>query len=505
MLFNSHIFIFVFLPIVLLGHYLVAKVNLIKLSQLWLLAASLVFYAWWDWLYLFLLILSLVFNFVIALAIRGDARYSKLFMIFGVLSNVLLLCVFKYYNFVASNVSLLTGYDIYIKQLVLPLAISFYTFLQIAYLVDTWNRRADKYDFIEYSLFVTFFPHLIAGPIVHHYELIPQFRRISTFKFVPPMVSGGLLLFVIGLLKKLLLADPIGDLAAPVFAVADANPPAMTTAWLAAIAFGIGLYFDFSAYSDMAIGLARMFGVVFPYNFNSPYKATSIIDFWRRWHMTLSRFLRDYVYIPLGGSRHGPARRYVNLMATMLIGGIWHGAGWTFLLWGGLHGAFLLVNHAWRELVEARRAPRPPSRVNSVACWFLTMVAVFVAWVPFAAPNFAAAKSVLMGMAGMQGVVASGATEFVDLILQDGMINAVRSNFAALASSLVLPVAIAIVLLAPNSQQIVDAPPQDWTARKFGPWLRYRQGVVAGGVTGILFLIAVALLADVKEFVYFQF
>lgn len=505
MLFNSHIFIFVFLPIVLTGHYVVGKVGFVKLSQLWLLIASMVFYGWWDCLYLLLLILSLTINFYVASKISANPIWAKPLMIGGLIYNVMLLFIFKYYYFVLNSILYIAGHQYDKKQLILPLAISFYTFIQIAYLVDTFNGRAKRYSFIEYSLFVTFFPHLIAGPIVHHYEIIPQFKRSVTFKFVPQLLASGVLLFVIGLMKKLTLADPIGDLAAPVFALAEGSPPPMATAWLAAIAFGLGLYFDFSAYSDMAIGLARMFGVVFPYNFNSPYKATSVIDFWRRWHMTLSRFLRDYVYIPLGGGRHGAARRYTNLMATMLIGGIWHGAGWTFLLWGFLHGVFLLVNHAWRELAGTRQQSHPTSGLGSAVCWFATMLAVFVSWVPFAAPNFASAKAVLMGMVGVQGFIASGAVESVFLTLNGGILSALRIIFVDCYSYTLTFVAIIIVMVAPNSQDIVDSSADDWVSINYGNWLFYQRGIIAGGVAGVMFVAAVALLADVKEFIYFQF
>ncbi|MCK8786704.1 MBOAT family protein [Roseomonas sp. NAR14] len=503
MLFNSHIFVFAFLPIVLAGHILLGRLRSAAPARLWLLAASLVFYGWWSWTYLGLLVASLLLNYGFGIAIRSATPgRSRALMLTGVGLNLLLLVWYKYASFLAANATALFGLEYAMDAYVLPLAISFYTFLQVAFLVDTWRGRSRHYGFLEYALFVTFFPHLIAGPIVHHHELIPQFRRRSTFAFQPAMAAGGMALFVIGLLKKLLIADPVGDLASPIFASAEAVPPGMLEAWIATIAFATGLYLDFSAYSDMAIGLARLFGVQFPYNFNSPYKARSIVDFWHRWHMTLSRFLRDYVYVPLGGNRHGSGRRYANLVITMLLGGLWHGAGWTFVIWGGLHGMFLLLNHAWNAACAAGRA----KRLGFLPAWGLTMAAVLLAWVFFAAPTLAAAMSVLGGMLGLNGFMWPEAGILAGKLAQGQIAEVVRSvPPKTLASACTLALALVLVLGAPNSQQIVDGRSAETTEpRKWG-WLRFRPSPAMGAMTAMAFLLAVAFMANIKEFVYFQF
>ena len=292
-------------------------------------------------------------------------------------------------------------------KIVLPLAISFFTLQQITYLVDANSGETKEYNFLHYCLFVTFFPQLIAGPIVHHREMLPQFEQSSAYRFVQSNFASGTAIFLLGLFKKVVLADGVAVYATPVFNAAEAG--AVLTffeAWTGATAYTFQLYFDFSGYSDMAIGIARMFNINLPLNFNSPYKAVNITEFWRRWHMTLSRFLRDYLYIPLGGNRKGKTRRHVNLMITMLLGGLWHGAGWTFVAWGALHGFYLVVNHSWHAL---RRALNPNPRSYGIAgqalAWLITMNAVVVAWVFFRAESFNGAIAILEGMAGMNGFV----------------------------------------------------------------------------------------------------
>ncbi|WP_309246667.1 MBOAT family O-acyltransferase [Ramlibacter montanisoli] len=285
--------------------------------------------------------------------------------------------------------------------MILPLGISFYTFTQIAFLVDTYQGKVTEFNFFRYALFVTWFPHLIAGPVLHHAEMMPQFARKAVCRIDWQNVAVGLSIFVLGLAKKVLLADSIAEFASPVFdGVKAGAQPMLFEAWVGALAYTLQLYLDFSAYSDMAIGLSLMFNVRLPLNFDSPYKATSIIDFWRRWHMTLSRFLRDYLYIPLGGGRAGNARRYANLMTTMVLGGLWHGAGWTFVVWGTLHGCYLLVNHAWRAF-RRRHGWGEGGRAAALAAGALTFLAVVVGWVFFRADSMASAVTMLQGMTGM--------------------------------------------------------------------------------------------------------
>lgn len=513
MLFNSHVFVLAFLPITMLGFFLLGRLHSTWAARVWLVAASLVFYGWWSWLYLGLLLLSMLVNYVLGNAILSAREAApgraRTLVAGGVAANVALLAWYKYAAFVADNVTALTGIEFAVSGVVLPLAISFYTFLQIAYLVDCGRGRAERYSFLDYVLFVSFFPHLIAGPIVHHHELIPQFQRRENFRFRAPDVAAGTAFFAIGLMKKLLIADPVGSLATPVFAGATVAAPGLLESWTAATAFSVGLYYDFSAYSDMAIGLARIFGIRFPYNFNAPYKSTSIIDFWRRWHMTLSRFLRDYVYIPLGGNRRGAARRHMNLMATMLLGGLWHGAGWTFVIWGGLHGFYLLVNHAWNSAVSRARAEGRDIRLGAVPARLLTLLAVVVAWVFFAAPSLAAALAVLGGMAGLNGLAQPETALLLATALRGpGALAEAIGGTATLnwAVSLgMLGLALPIIAFAPNSQQIVDGRAAEIDEPRRWPRLRFRPRLASACATAAAFLVALALMADVKEFVYFQF
>jgi D-alanyl-lipoteichoic acid acyltransferase DltB (MBOAT superfamily) len=516
MLFNSYVFVLAFLPLTLAGFFLFGRLHSSRPARLWLLAASLVFYGWWSWGYLALLVGTMVFNWGLSRAIRdarsgGDAApRARRLLAFGIGANLTLLGYFKYATFVVGNAAALTGLDFAMDAVVLPLAISFHTFQQIAYLVDVRRGRAKDYDLADYLLFVSFFPQLIAGPIVHHYELLPQIERRETYRFQNAAFAEGVAFFVVGLVKKLVIADPVGALATPVFHTAAAAPPGLVEAWLAVSAYSVGLYFDFSAYSDMAIGLARMFGIRFPYNFNSPYKAASISDFWRRWHMTLSRFLRDYLYIPLGGNRRGPVRRSANLMLTMLLGGLWHGAGWTFVVWGALHGLYLLVNHAWSDFAARTRVLGRPLTLPALPARALTLLAVMVAWVFFAAPSFGSAAAVLAGMAGANGAARPETAAVLDLLVRLDLVG-LRQQFGgavllaqgtALAT---LAAAVLVIFAAPNSQQIVDGRAERPDEAPHWHGLRFRPTAAAGIAAAAAFLLAFSLMADVREFVYFQF
>ena len=383
MLFNSYQFIFGFLPAVCISYFVVARFWGIRAGVLVLVVGSLFFYGWWNERYLWILLLSIGCNagFAVAL-IRGEPKQRLWILLVGLGFNLLLLGYFKYAAFVAQNVSALLGVDWHIAQQPLPLGISFFTFQKIAFLVDAYLGGVVSFDLLHYSLFVTFFPQLIAGPIVRHNEIMPQFETLPRRPRASDFAIGGSI-FAIGLFKKVCLADLSAMWVNPVFSAAASGAPiGFVEAWVAALAYSFQLYFDFSGYSDMAIGLARLFGIVLPINFYSPYKSVNIIDFWRRWHITLSRFLRDFLYIPLGGNRHGVARRYLNLAVTMLLGGLWHGAGWTFVLWGAFHGLMLAANHAWHFL--RRRLGLPPGhgpRALRLPACILTFVAVTSAWV----------------------------------------------------------------------------------------------------------------------------
>src|SRR5437763_2683355 len=345
MLFNSYSFIFLFLPVVLLGYFAFGhRSNLAPV--VWLTLASLVFYAFGGWQFVPLLLVSIAFNYgvgylLIARKLGPGARFAVLAT--GVAGDLVVLGIFKYAGFFAANLNALFSAG-FVVTIVLPVGISFYTFTQIAFLVDAYRGNVARYALPHYALFVSYFPHLIAGPILHHRDMTPQFERAEAKRPDPHLILCGVIIFAIGLFKKTCLADGIQPLVALAF---GPNAPTFDQVWIGVLAYTFQLDFDFSGYSDMAIGISLMFGIFLPLNFNSPYKATSIIDFWRRWHMTLSQFLRDYLYIPLGGNRRGRILRYVNLMITMLLGGLWHGAAWTFVAWGALHGVYLCINHAW--------------------------------------------------------------------------------------------------------------------------------------------------------------
>jgi alginate O-acetyltransferase complex protein AlgI len=433
-LFNSYPFVFVFLPLVLVGFAALTRRRDRRAVLGFLVLASLAFYAWWDWRFLSLIVFSILFNFAVgsrlerhARRLGPAARAARPALVFGITVNLGLLAYFKYRNFLVDAVGSAIGADWTLAPLVLPLAISFFTFEQITYLVDAYRGETGDYDFLSYALFISFFPHLIAGPIVRFKELVPQFTAREAFVFSPDNVTRGLLIFAIGLFKKVMIADTFSPWVSPIF---DRAPTVgLADAWGATLAFALQLYFDFSGYSDMAVGLALMLSVVLPENFESPYQARSIVDFWRRWHMTLSNFLRDYLYIPLGGSHRGGARRYVNLFVTMLLGGLWHGASWTFVIWGAWHGVCLAINHGWRS--TGRRLP-------GAVAWPLTFGVVLIGWVFFRAPSVARAEVLLAGMAGWHGV---GWSLFPYSIGGDRW-------------KLLLP-ALAVVLWGPNRQAIM--------------------------------------------------
>ena len=411
MLFNSYSFIFLFLPVVLLGFFHLARISH-AYAAAWLALASLFFYGYWNPAYVGLLLGSIVFNYACGMwiakaGVQQKSRRKTHILVFAITANILLLCYYKYANFFLSSVNSIADTGLALGDIILPLGISFFTFTQIAFLVDTYQGKVKEYNFIHYVLFVTYFPHLIAGPVLHHAEMMPQFARAATYRINWDNVATGLLLFTLGLCKKVLWADSLAPYATAIFdgvnhGMTVGTLPTIYEAWSGALAYTLQIYFDFSGYTDMALGIALMFNIRLPINFNSPYKATSIIDFWRRWHMTLSRFLRDYLYIPLGGNRHGQSRRYANLLITMFLGGLWHGAGWTFVLWGVLHGIYLTVNHLWRELIAERFLRWVPGWLGTLAGGALTFTAVVAAWVVFRADNMAQAMVMLNAMFGIE-------------------------------------------------------------------------------------------------------
>ena len=501
MVFSSLEFIYFFLPPVLLVFLALRKLQMEGAIIWWLVTASLGFYAWWSPAHLVLLLGSVIGNYL--LHQRLLVHRSKWLLTLGIGANLAVLGWFKYVDFLLENFNALLGLETTRLGIILPLAISFFTFQQVSFLMDTWNNRLEKFDFKRYLLFVTFFPQLIAGPIVLQKDTIPQFRLANFNTRVGLNLAVGATLFCIGLFKKIVLADGIAPVANAVFGAADAGQ-ALTTeaAWQGALAYTFQIYFDFSGYCDMALGLARMFGIRLPINFNSPYKALSISDFWRRWHITLSRFLRDYLYIPLGGNRSGFLGRHGNLMATMLLGGLWHGAGWNFVIWGGLHGGYLIINHFWRDIIGAYGLHRLiPAPLRTIASWFLTMLAVVIAWVFFRAETFAGAIKVLWamfvptlpGVANLQGTLVADPTSTV----------------------LTLAAMIIIVTAMPNSIEItrryrpvIDSVKELSSSQYFLPKLAWRPVsawglAIAAAGTGAL--VQLYRLNDMTEFIYFNF
>ncbi len=397
MLFNSYEFIFLFLPITFFVYFYLNTKRLTEASKAFLVFSSLFFYSWWNIIYLPLILGSVLFNYIIGVSLSKRSNHTQIskkqLLAFGIIFNIFLLGYFKYADFFIHNVNYISNTNIPTLDLVLPLAISFFTFQQIAYLVDSYKKETKEYDFLNYAVFVTFFPQLIAGPIVHHKEMMPQFANIRNKIKNYKNIVLGIFIFSIGLFKKVVIADTFALWATHGFDVA--NTLNIFEAWATSLSYTFQLYFDFSGYTDMAIGAALLFNIKLPINFNSPYKALNIQDFWKRWHITLSRFLRDYVYIPLGGNRKGKYRVYSNLLATFLIGGLWHGAGWTFIFWGFLHGAAMAVHRAWKELNFT---------VNKYLAWFITFNFLNASWVFFRAKEWGDAIKVLKGMFGMNEI-----------------------------------------------------------------------------------------------------
>ena len=495
MLFNSYEFIFVFFPLVAAVFFAIGSRHA-RLAAAWLGLASLCFYGWWSVKALPLLLGSICFNYWAGMRLSRQAQASpqgapRGFMALAVAANLTLLGIFKYADFFIENIDAAmtaAGWQGVDKiGLVLPIGISFYTFTQIAFLVDCWQGKVRESRFVHYLLFVTYFPHLIAGPVLHHAQMMPQFADPNTYRADPRKMALGLATFCVGLGKKLLIADPLGQYADVIFAAAG-QPGAVNggAAWLGVMAYAFQIYFDFSGYSDMAIGLSLFFGVQLPINFDSPYKSTSIIEFWRRWHISLSTFLRDYLYVPLGGNRHGNARRYLNLSATMVLGGLWHGASWNFVLWGAMHGAFLIVNHLWRgrtalDDLLGRRAAR-------VAGWLVTFVCVLLAWVLFRAPNLEVAGEIYRAMAGLNGFESSP--------LRDLKLPFRQADFYQ-----IFIVAFVVCLALPNSQTLsrwVPRPFEGLRLARVGPW-------IGACVAGVLFMFSISRLGQNSAFLYFQF
>ena len=519
MQFTSLEFLCLFLPLTGLLYFILGRANP-RWGIVWLTAASLFFYAWWRPGYLLLLGGSILVNYwtgrwLMKLEDEGRPGPARRVLAAGLVFNVLLLGYYKYFGFLTQNVDRIFGSHFPVPEIMLPLGISFFTFTQIAFLVDAYQGKVREVSGVNYTLFVSYFPHLMAGPILHHQEMMPQFARPEAARLRWSNIGVGLSLFTMGLAKKVLVADNVAPYADRVFtAVAQGGKVGIVEAWGGALAFTLQLYFDFSGYSDMAIGLSRLFGIRLPLNFNSPYKARDIIDFWRRWHMTLSRFLRDYVYIPLGGNRHGTARRHVNLLATMLLGGIWHGAGWTFLVWGGLHGLYLVANHAWNHATgQEHPRPRPPAPWRRLVAGALTFVCVTVGWVVFKSPDMASLGRYLSCMAdpARLGLPWGWRDHLGALQHVLPFHHHVGKIWHGLPEpALVIPALLAVVWFFPNSQQIFGRyrPALGFPRAEAAAWPRWKPVWYWALVLGALALACLLILItsqDSLPFLYFRF
>lgn len=523
MLFNSYLFIFAFLPIALIGMFTLARCSH-RLATLWLVMMSLVFYASWDFRFVGLLLGSITFNYgaayLINLRLGSQARrQAGAILSLTIISNLSVLGYFKYTNFFLGTLNEALGTHWGTFNIILPLGISFFTFTQIAFLVDVYRGIAKEPDFAQYLLFVTYFPHLIAGPVLHHKQMMPQFSDPITYRINPAHLSLGVSIFVVGLMKKVLVADYLSGIASPIFdAVRDGSTLRFFEAWIGALAYSLQLYFDFSGYSDMAIGLSLLFNIRLPLNFNSPYKARNIIEFWKRWHMTLSAFLKDYLYIPLGGNRRGSGRRYINLLATMVLGGLWHGASWTFIAWGTLHGVYLVINRLWGELT-ARLGYDRRGRPWSLFSIALTFLSVVLAWVFFRADSLQSAWSFVGSMLGLHGlslpaqfdtnrVAFAQVTPWLT-ITNDGLLPISRLD----TSSALLAVAGGLILVwgFPNVRQLMAGHRPSWNdmveEQEHPAWLRWspsRSWALTLGACLFVVLLAIGA-SKASEFLYFQF
>jgi len=518
MLFNSYAFIFFFLPVAFCVFYLLGRASY-QAAAGWLAAASLFFYGWWNPAYVWLLIASTAFNYLLGMRIarvaaRGERAAAKGLTVFAVAADLLVLGYYKYTNFFLANAAALIGAPPQHAEIILPLGISFFTFTQIAFLVDTCQGKVKEYNPVHYCLFVTYFPHLIAGPILHHAEMMPQFGRPETYRLHAENVAVGLTIFVLGLAKKVLIADGVGSYVGALFDLPRAGvQPTLLEAWCAVLAYSLQLYFDFSGYSDMAIGLSRMFGVKLPLNFHSPYKASNISELWQRWHMTLSRFLRDYVFIPLGGHRKSAARRYFSLFTTMLLCGLWHGAGWTYVAFGALHGAYLVAYQAWRTLRKRMGYNRRnASRAGLMAGCLVTFIAWLVGLAFFRSDSVADAMVLVHGMSGLHGCALPddwlakwGA--FGQWLATHGV--AFTESRALVPSGLInwIVILLAVVWLAPNTQQIMArfGPALVVPAPEYRGWLQWRPAAWTAVPVAALALLVIVNLHKQSEFLYFQF
>ncbi len=486
MLFNSYEFIFIFLPITIIVYFYLNSIKLTEASKGFLVFSSLFFYSWWNVIYLPIILSSMLFNYLLGNILSEKKNRKKIskkiILYFGIFCNIMLLGYFKYIDFFIENINFMLSSNFDSFNLLLPLAISFFTFQQIAYLVDSYNKETKEYDFLNYSLFVTFFPQLIAGPIVHHKEMMPQFANLKNKIKNYRNISIGFFIFSLGLFKKTVIADYFSITATNGFD--NATILSFFEAWATSLSYTFQLYFDFSGYTDMAIGIALIFNIKLPINFNSPYKALDIQDFWRRWHITLSRFLRDYIYIPLGGNKKNNFNTYTNLMITFIIGGLWHGAGWTFLFWGFLHGLALSIHRFWKQI---------GIKLPIIIAWFITFNFVNISWVFFRAKEWSDAIKVLSSMFTFSNISMplslKDKLQFLEEygIKFNGLTNNIQGDFSIF---IWLFIALLIVVFMNNANKLA---------------MLYIEKKYSFFIVALIFFIAILKLSGHSEFLYFRF
>lgn len=505
MLFNSYIFILAFLPICLAGFYLLRS-RVPVAAKIWLISMSLWFYGYFNVNYLVIMLFSIGFNYVIFRILKATANSKrKAVFIAGIVINLAVLFYFKYFDFFIDNCNALLGTEMPLRNILLPLGISFFTFQQVGFLADTYRGEIKECAFVDYALFVSFFPQLIAGPIVNYDEMIPQFKAIGVKEFDFDRFLRGIYIFILGMGKKVLIADTFGG--AVDFAYANlAYGINSTEALLAILFYTLQLYFDFSGYCDMAIGLGLLLGIDIPVNFNSPYKAKNIIDFWKRWHITLSRFFTKNIYIPLGGNRKGKVRMYINLFIVFFLSGLWHGAGWNFILWGSMHGILYVLTRMYERIKTAKGKAKDGktfirSKHNATAVlWrgisvLLTFVFVNIAWVFFRASGTGEAFKLLSEV--FRGNWMLPGREFADYFNLSELWYLLKvlhltswdfSNYILMVLFLIF--AVIITFFAPNVHEMAD---------------RTKYGVSTAFFLAIILIWCVVSLSGVSTFLYFNF
>lgn len=481
MLFNSYEFLFLFLPAVFSGYFFFTGLRYVFLARVWLVVSSLFFYSYWDIRYFPLIVSSIVFNFLTGSAMLKYGKWKKILLFLGITFNLSILGYYKYFDFVLANLNAIFSTSFPLREVTLPLGISFFTFQQIAYLVDTYRGEVTETRFFDYALFVSFFPQLIAGPIVHHKEMMPQFRREENWKINLHNIALGIFIFSTGLFKKVIFADTLGQLADAGYATPQGIK--FLDAWAVSIAFVLQIYFDFSGYSDMAVGLGKLFNIHILWNFDSPFKTTNIQELWRKWHISLSRFLRDYVYFPLGGSRVSEFRTNLNLFLTFVIGGIWHGAGWTYIIWGGMTGAGIIFHRYW----ERWKIPLPRFLATGINFLFFVTGSVF-----FRAASVPDALEILKGMFGFHGFLLP---EFMKDLFPDSRWEYSRLGMIFLENThtdigIYLLAGLIIVFTAKNTREL---------ATDFRPNMLYLLSTV------FLLFVSIINLMNINKFLYFNF